>query len=71
MDNIYTYFVKFPNRCIREAVMPCSDGYTVYIDERLSFEQQIKAYNHAVRHIKNGDFEKYDVDRIEYDAHRE
>lgn len=70
MDNIYTYFVKFPNRRIREAVMPCSDGgYTIYIDERLTLEQQIRAYNHAIRHIKNGDFDRCDVNRIELDAH--
>lgn len=50
--------------------MPCSDGgYTIYIDERLTLEQQIRAYNHAIRHIKNGDFDRCDVNRIELDAH--
>ena len=71
MDNdIFVYYVKFPSTNIHEAVLPCSDGYCVYLDERLGYEQQIEAYNHAVQHIQNGDFDKYDVDRIEYDAHR-
>lgn len=72
MDEIYTYFVRFPSPSIREAVMPCLDGgYTVYIDDRLSPEGKRRAFRHAVRHIKNKDFDKYDVGTIETQAHKQ
>lgn len=70
MDRIFVYLVKMP-RGIRESVCPCDDGYTVYLDENLTREQLIKAYDHAVSHIENGDF--YDdtrsVSQKEFRAH--
>lgn len=68
MDSIFTYFVKLPDG-IDEVVMPCLDGYTVYIDVNLSEQQQLKAYAHALHHIRNNDFEKPDVQDIEAEAH--
>ena len=68
MDNIYTYFVELPDG-IDEAVMPCLDGYTVYLDPRMSHDMQMEAYNHALFHILNDDFNKQDVQQIESDAH--
>lgn len=69
MDDIFLYFVKLPEG-IEEVVMPCIDGYTVYIDPTLSYHQQLEAYNHALRHIKNHDWEKHDVQKIEHEAHK-
>lgn len=69
-DNIFTYLVRFPCRRTKEAVLPCLDGYTVYIDERLSHEEQVKAYRHALEHIYNGDFEKSDVSQVEMEMCR-
>ena len=43
-------------RGIHESVLPCEGGYTIYLDESLSGEQLIEAYEHALVHIKNGDF---------------
>ena len=68
-DRIYIYLVRLPGNDIHEIVLPCMDGYTIYIDERLTHEQQVKAYCHAMRHIKNMDFEKTDVSKIEMEAH--
>lgn len=70
MDDVYAYLTRLP-RGVREMVAPCADGYTVYIDERLSEPARLAAYNHAVLHIRNGDFERYDVQEIEALAHRE
>lgn len=69
MDDVFIYFVKLPDG-IDEVVMPCLDGYTVYIDTNLSEQQQIKAYNHALHHIRNRDFERPDVQDIEKEAHK-
>ena len=68
MVDIYTYIVPLPDG-INEAVMACAGGYTVYIDDRLSPEGRIRAYNHAIRHIQEGDFEQEDVQEIEAKAH--
>lgn len=70
-ENIHLYLTRFPGTSIREAVLPCADGYTIYLDDRLTYEQQLAAYSHALFHIKNRDFEKdVDVGEIERIAHQ-
>lgn len=70
MDDIYTYIVKLPPK-INEMVTPCVDGYTVYISIDLDHEDQLKAYDHAVEHIKNNDFaSEENVQAIEAKAHK-
>lgn len=64
MDNVYAYLVPLPAG-IHEMVMPCFDGFTVYINDSLPLEQREKAYRHAVKHIVEKDFEKHDVQEIE------
>ena len=68
MDEIYIYHVALPDGC-NEAVLPCMDGYTIYINEKLDETQQLAALRHAMKHIKRNDWEKYDVQQIEHDAH--
>lgn len=68
MDNIYTYVVPLPDG-VNEAVLSCADGYTIYIDDKLSPTGRVEAYNHAVRHIYDQDFEKMDVQEIETNTH--
>ncbi|MGN1217076.1 MAG: hypothetical protein ACI4TD_03770 [Phocaeicola sp.] len=55
-DNVFVYKVSTPPS-IKEMVMPCADGYTVYISDALSPEDQRAAYLHALWHIDNGDCE--------------
>ena len=50
-NEIFIYSVQFPGTDIHEAVMPCQDGYTIYLDSRLSMEGKKKAYSHAIGHI--------------------
>lgn len=69
MDEIYIYLVELPDG-IDEAVLPCVGGYTVYLDSRLCPAKMQQAYNHAMGHIENNDFEKHDVSQIETDAER-
>lgn len=65
---IYTYSVHLPDG-VNEAILPCADGYTIYIDIDLDEIQKKKALTHALKHIANNDFEKSDVQEIESDAH--
>lgn len=54
----------------KEMVVQNEDGsYTVLINAKLSQDGQLKAYQHALNHIDNGDFEKSDVQSIEFQAH--
>ena len=55
---------------IPEHIIKNNDGsYTIILNARLSHERQLEAYEHALKHIQNGDFEKNDADKIENDAH--
>ena len=69
MDNIYVYFVPLPAG-VTEMVTPCADGVTIYIEITLDREQRIEAYNHAMTHVLENDFQKTDVQEIERIAHK-
>lgn len=52
-------------------VVQNEDGtYTILINAKLSQDGQIKAYQHAISHITNKDFEKSDIQSIEFHAHK-
>ena len=69
-DRIFTYIIDMPTK-VREAVCPCADGYTIYLNARLSQLQQEEAYLHALWHIEHNDFEsEEDIQTIEARAHR-
>lgn len=54
----------------KELVTENEDGsYTILINARLSYEGQLKAYEHAMKHINSNDFQKEDVQKIEAVAH--
>lgn len=56
---------------VKEQVVSNPDGsFSIFINARLSADQQMKAYHHALSHIINSDFEKEDVNQIETDTHR-
>lgn len=56
---------------VREVVVENADGgHTVFIDDRLSRDAQVDAFEHAMRHINEGDFAEHgDVGEIERRAH--
>ena len=68
MPDIYIYICKLDGG-IDEAVLPCIDGYTVYIDERLDDEHRRRVLAHALEHIRRGDCAGGDVQLIEEVAH--
>ena len=54
----------------REMVVLNDDGsYTILINARLSDAGRMAAYEHAMKHILNDDFNKMDVQKIESKAH--
>ena len=55
---------------IHEQVIKASDGhYTIFLNARDAVDQRMLAYEHAIQHLRNEDFEKDDVQKIETDAH--
>lgn len=71
MNDVNVHLIAFPTGKAKEVVVPCEDGtYSVFIDKNIASNQQLLAYNHAMKHIKNFDFEKEDVQQIESVAHK-
>lgn len=62
--------IDFPAKGNEVVTKNEDDTYTVFINARLSHEKQQEVYTHALEHIKRGDFEKDNADKIELDAHR-
>lgn len=69
MDDVYVYLLPFDGP-IHEAVTPCADGHTIYIDSRLDREHQLRVLEHALAHIRRMDFDGEDADLIEAYTHR-
>lgn len=67
-DSIYIYSADLPNG-MHEMVAPCSDGYTVYLSNKLDRDGRLRAFRHAVDHIIEGDFCGGDVQYIESVRH--
>ena len=68
MVDVFVYGIDIPGK-VNETVVPCIDGYTVYIDRNLPRNRRISALAHAVWHILRGDFEKPDAGEIEEECH--
>ena len=67
----YVYTYPLPG-ILRESVTynTAEDTYTILISDKLCREQQLEAYDHALRHIRENDFEKESVQKIENEAHK-
>ena len=68
-DDIYDYLVDLPT-AVPEMVAPCLGGYTIYLNAKLSYQDRIKAYLHALGHVERNDWERDNVQDIEKDAHK-
>ena len=65
MKDVNVVLEDFPTKTA-ETVTENADGtYTIFINSRLSYERQLVAYEHAMKHIEKDDFSKYDVQKIE------
>lgn len=68
MDDIYVYLVDLPPS-VPEMIAPCVGGYTVYLNARLAYRDRVKAYIHALEHVRRNDWEQSDTQKIEMEAH--
>ena len=65
LGNINTYILDMPWGLRGCACENADGGYTILINGKLSYYQQVKTYQHELGHITNNDFEKYDIGVIE------
>lgn len=71
LDNYHTIFMNLPYK-IRGFVVHNSseDFYTIVLNSRLSYAQNLKTYWHELEHITNDDFNSLlDVNILEKIAH--
>lgn len=57
--------LTMPEHIIKNA----DDSFTIFLNAKLSQEAQKEGFEHALKHIKNDDFSKEDVQQIEAEAH--
>lgn len=64
-EAIGVYFLDM-DTAVEEEVHPNEDGsYTIIINSRISYKRQMIAYQHAIKHIMDDDFNKENADDIE------
>lgn len=70
MEDINVQLLNMDTKIPEQLVKNADNSYTIFINARLSRENQIKAYHHALKHIWGNDFEKENVQVIEKIAHQ-
>lgn len=73
MEDIFVYRIDLGS--VRATSTHNEDGsYSIFLNSRLCWEQQVTEYMHELQHILSDDFnrkhEDIDVSRLEYYAHR-
>ena len=56
MDSVIIRIIDLPIGVDGMTVKDSNDDYNVYLNARLSGDQQVIAFRHELDHIKNGDF---------------
>ena len=69
LENIYIYPHDLELGVYEQVIQNPDDSYTILVNSRYNHETQVKAYLHALEHIRCHDFEKTDVQQIEEAAH--
>ncbi len=72
MNDIYVRLINLPSSVKGVTVLDENDDYNIYINQKLSPEQQKKVYEHEKNHIDNGDFHNFDeIEEVEDRAEKE
>lgn len=68
--DVNTILVDLPGTIAGYTIANADTSYTIFLNARLNYERQLKAYYHEMKHIENGDYDKKcSVDVIEGYAH--
>ena len=64
-ESIGVYLIDMDTMIEEQVVLNDDGSFSIFINARLNRERQMDAYQHALRHIMNADFEKDCADDIE------
>lgn len=72
MIDQYGNNVHFIHRFPCKGAVTCNEdgSYDIFIRADLSHEEKVRVYLHELGHIINKDFDRVDVQEIEYEAHK-
>lgn len=71
MEDINVQLMDMDTMIPEHLVKNDDDTYTIFLNARLSRDSQLKYYHHALKHIKEKDFEDENVQEIESGAHED
>ena len=69
MEDINIQLLDMDTKIPEHLIKNNDDSYTVFLNARLSQESRLKSYYHALQHIAEHDFEKENVQEIEWEMH--
>ena len=69
MEDINVQLIDMDTKIPEHIVKNQDDSYTIFLNSKLSHDEQLKSYSHALMHIQRNDFDKEKADSIEYNAH--
>ena len=69
MEDINRQLLDMDTKIPEHLIKNNDDSYTVFLNARLSQESRLKSYYHALQHIAEHDFEKENVQEIEWETH--
>lgn len=71
MIDYTVHYVSLSGRVKGFSTKGVDDDYVIFINQNLSYEQQMNALKHELEHIENGDLDDFDrsVAMIENEAH--
>lgn len=70
LEDIFVRYIALPATVKSYVVANADQSYTIILNSKLSYEQNMLSYAHEVDHIHNGDYDKKcSVDIIEIHAH--
>lgn len=69
MENVNVQFIDMDTKIPEHLIRNTDDSYTILLNSKLSREEHLKSYIHAMKHIMGDDFSKENADKIEFDAH--
>lgn len=67
MGEIFTRLIKMPSRIKGYTSIDDEGNYNIYLNEKLSVEQQRRTYLHEIAHIQRCDWDKDSVKDAEKD----
>ena len=69
LDDINVQILDMDTKVPEHLVKNNDDSYTIFLNARMSHENQVASYYHALKHIERNDYNMENVQEIEKNAH--